>query len=251
MVKRSSFVSLMSKLVSASLVILALSACTSPQENQLPAYAQREADGSVRVDLDMASNGSARLNPENQIELNFNDSNLKFDFGAMSGASEIGQTSLDDPPLKISPVLSPGDGVPDFFAVMWMEGDPAELHIELFIDTDWRDVIGNDISIHSQDIVDRRVRFDRIPVDFSESIQGVYHRELAFVGVKDFLRGGGPHVFVTNIDGDTIDFLNVIGRLELAKGDVYASLSGTTGQEVINVGGISAVVSYPWQASQK
>ena len=32
--------------------------------------------------------------------------------------------------MKISPVLSPGDGVSDFFAVMWMEGDPAELHIE-------------------------------------------------------------------------------------------------------------------------
>ena len=104
MVEKSPVASFMSKLVPASLLILALSACTSPEENQLPAYAQREADGAVRVDLEMASNGSARLNPENQIELNFNDSNLKFDFGAMSGALEIGRTSLDDPHLKISPV---------------------------------------------------------------------------------------------------------------------------------------------------
>ena len=226
-----------SKLVSASLVILALSACTSPEnQNQLPLYAQIEADGAVRVDLEMASDGSARLNPENQIELNFNDSNLRFGFVAMSGALEIGRTSLDDPPLKISPILSPGDGVGDFFAVMWMEGDPAELHIEVFIDTDWRDEIGDDISIHSQDIVDGRVRFGRIPVDFSESVQGVYNRELVFAGVEDILRWGGPDVFVTNIGGDTFDFLNAVGRLELEKGDVYASLGGNTGQaEVIRV----------------
>ena len=131
-----------------------------------------------------------------------------------------------------------------------MEGDPAELHIELFIDTDWRE-IGDDISIHSQDIVDGRVRFGRIPVDFSEAVEGVYNKELVFVGVEDFLRGGGPHVFVTNIGGDTIDFLNAVGRLELEKGDVYASLGGITGQTVINVGEISSVAPYPWQTPQK
>ena len=239
-----------SKLASASLAILALSACTSP-ETQLPPYAQREADGAVRVDLEMASDGSARLNPENQIELNFNDSNIRFDFGAMSGALEIGRTSLDDPPLKISPVLSPGDGVGDFFAAVWMEGDPAELHIELFIDTDWRDEIGGDISIHSQEIVDR-VRFDRIPVDFSESVEGVYNRELVFAGVEDILQWGGPFVYITNIGGDTLDFLNAVSRWELEKEDVYASLGGYTGQaEVINFGEVSTVVPYPWQASQK
>ena len=226
---------LISKLVPASLAILALSACTSPEKNHLPPYAQRDADGTVRVDLEMASNGSARLNLENEIELSFNDSNLRFDFRAMSGALEIGRKSLDDPPLKISPVLSPGDGVADFFAVAWMEGDPPELHIDVFIDTDWRDEIGDDISIHSQDIVDRRVSLGRIPVDFSESVQGVYNRELVFVGVEDFLRGGGPHVFVTNIGGETIDFLNAVGRLDLEKGDVYASLEGITGPVVSSI----------------
>ena len=241
-----------SKLASASFAILALAACTSPEnQNQLPPYAQREADGAVRVDLEMASNGSARLNSENQIELNFNNSNLRFDFGAMSGALEIGRTSLDDPPLKISPVLSPGDGVGDFFAAVWMEGDPAELHIELFIDTDWRE-IGDDISIHSQDIVDGRVRFGRIPVDFSEAVEGVYNKELVFVGVEDILQWGGPFVYITNIGGDTLDFLNAVSRWELEKEDVYASLGGYTGQaEVINFGEVSTVVPYPWQASQK
>ena len=244
----------MSKLVSAPFAILALSACISPEkQTQLPPYAQREADGAIRVDLEMASDGSARLNPENQIELNFNDSNLRFGFATMSGALEIGRTSLEDPPLKISPVLSPGDGVGDFFAVMWMEGDPAELHIEVFIDTDWRDEIGDDISIHSQEIVDRRVRFGRIPVDFSESVQGVYNRELVFAGVEDILQWGGPQIFITNLGGDTIDFLNAVSRLELEKGDVYASLGGNTGQAevIINFGEISTVVPYPWQTPQK
>ena len=241
-----------SKLASASFAILALAACISPEnQNQLPPYAQREADGAVRIDLEMASDGSATLNPENQVELNFNNSNLRFDFGAMSGVLEIGRTSLEDPPMRISPVLAPGDGVGDFFAVMWMEGYPAELHIDVFIDTDWQDEIGDDISIHSQDIVDGRVRFGRILVDFSEAVEGVYNKELVFVGVEDFLRGGGPHVFVTNIGGDTIDFLNAVGRLELEKGDVYASLGGITGQTVINVGEISTVAPYPWQTPQK
>ncbi len=214
--------------MAASLAILALSACTSP-ETQLPPYAQRDADGAVRVDLEMASDGSAKLNPENQIELNFNDCNLIFGFGAMSSGLEIGRTSLEDPPMRISPVLSPGDGVSDFFAVLWMDDDPAELHIELFIDTDWRE-IGDDISIHSQEIVDRRVRFARIPVDFSKSIQGVYNRELVFVGVEDIQQWGGPQIFITNLGGDTIDILNAISRLELKKGDVYASLGGYVGQ---------------------
>ena len=106
----------------------------------------------------------------------------------------------------------------------------------MFIDTDWRDEIGDDISIHSQEIVDGRVRFGRIPIDFSESIQGVYNRELVFVGVEAILRYGGHNVFITNIGGDTIDLLNVISRLELEKGDVYASLGGNVGQaEVIEV----------------
>ena len=220
----------MGKLASASFAVLALSACTSPEnQNQLPPYAQREADGAVRVDLEMASDGSATLNPENQIELKFNDCNLVFGFAAMSGALEIGRTSLEDPPMRISPVLAPGDGVSDFFAVMWMTGDPAELHIELFIDTDWREV-GGDISIHSQEIVDKRAKFGRIPIDFSESIQGVYNRELVFVGVEDIQQWGGPQIFVTNLGGDTIDVLNAISRLELEKGDVYASFGGNVGQ---------------------
>ena len=241
-----------SKLVSVPFAILALAACTSPEtQDQLPPYAQIEADGTVRVDLEMASDGSATLNPENQIELNFNGNSLRFGFSTMSSALEIGRTSLEEPPMRISPVLLPGDGVSDFFAVTWMKGDTAELHIELFIDTDWRDEIGDGISIHSQDIVDGRVKFNRIPVDFSESVHGVYNKELVFVGVQDFLRGGGPHVFVTNIGGDTLDFLNAVDRLELEKGDVYASLGGIAGQTVTNVGEISTVAPYPWQTSQK
>ena len=60
-----------SRAVSALLAVLALSACTSPENgDQLPTYAQREADGAVRVDLETASNGSAKWNGEDRIELN-------------------------------------------------------------------------------------------------------------------------------------------------------------------------------------
>ena len=189
---------------------------------QLPTYAQREADGAVRVDLEAASDGSAKWTGEARIDLSFNDGNVAFRPLALSYASGLG-ASLEDPPLKISPVLSPGDGVSDVSAAVWMEGDPAELHVEVFIDTDWQDGVGEDIFIHSAALpsVDGEPAYSRIPIDFSESIQGVYSRELVFVGAAEWL-GLGPAVnlVITNIDGETRDVLRAISVHEIEEGDV-------------------------------
>ena len=212
----------MSKLGFALLAVVALSACTSPENgDQLPAYAQREADGAVRVDVEKASDGSATWNGEGRIDLSFNDSSVEFRLLAQSYASGLG-VSLEDPPLKISPVLSPGDGVSDITAAAWMEGDPAELHVEVFIDTDWQDGVGEDLFIHSAALpfVDGEPTYSRIPIDFSESIQGVYSRELVFVGVAEWLGLGAVSIFVTNIGGETRDVVRAIGRLEGGEGDV-------------------------------
>ena len=214
----------LSGLVLATLAMLALSACTSPEDGeQLPTYAQREADGAVRVDLETASDGSAEWNGEYRIDLSLNDSDLGFELIAQSYASGLG-VSLEDPPLRISPVLTPGDGVSDVSAVVWMEGDSADLHVEVFIDTDWRDGVGEEIFIHSvaPPFVDRELTYSRIPIDFSESIQGVYSRELVFVGAAEWLGLGlGTFsVFITNIGGETRDLVRAIGNFQIEEGDV-------------------------------
>ena len=202
----------------ALLAVLALSACTSTEDgDQLPTYAQREADGAVRVDLETASNGSAKWNGEDRIELNSEDGQMRFVLVAVSYASGIG-VSLEDPPLRISPVLSPGDGVSDISAAVWIEGDPAELHVEVFIDTDWRDGVGEDVFIHSQELADGERRDRRISIDFSESIQGVYRREMVFVG--------DPYLFITNMDGETYDVVRAIQKADIEEGDVAVSFVG-------------------------
>lgn len=189
---------------------------------QLPTYAQREADGAVRVDLEAASDGSAKWSGEARIDLSFNDSNVDFRLLALSYASGLG-ASLEDPPLKISPVLSPGDGVSDVSAAVWMEGDPAELHVEVFIDADWQDGVGEDVFIHSAALpfVDGEPTYSRIPIDFSESIQGVYSRELVFVGAAEWLGlGGAVRLYITNMDGETRDVMRAIDLFQAEEGDV-------------------------------
>ena len=188
---------------------------------QLPTYAQREADGAVRVDVERASDGLATWNGEDRIDLSFDDSSVEFRLLALSYASGLG-ISLEDPPLKISPVLSPGDGVSDVAAAVWMEGDPAELHVEVFIDTDWQDGVGEALFIHSaaRPFVDGEPTYSRIPIDISESIQGVYSRELVFAGAAEWLGLGAVRIYITNMDGEPGDVLRAISRAEIEEGVV-------------------------------
>ena len=105
-----------------------------------------------------------------------------------------------------------------------MEGDPAEVHVEVFVDTDWQDGVGEEIFIHtaSLPLVDGEPSYRRIPIDFSESVQGVYSRELVFVGAAEWLGDGAISIYVTNMGGETREVVRAIARNTGGEGDVAA-----------------------------
>ena len=108
--------------------------------------------------------------------------------------------------MLVSPVLKPGDGVMDFFAVVAKDDRDGALHYHLFLDTDWQDVLAGDLFIRSLEIQDRRVLMKAVPVDFSEATSGVYHRDLKFTDAAEGLPGVGPVVYISNIPGDNTNF---------------------------------------------
>ena len=203
------------RVVAATLVAMVMASCTSSEgDDQLPPYAHRESGGAVRIDLEEASRGSAALGEFNRITLRFEEDDIAFRFTALSLASGIRSTSLEEPPVKMSPVLTPGDGVADFFAAVWIDGETGELRYGLFLDTDWQDAIAGDISMHTVEVVPPFPLLNHIPVDFSEAARGVYHKPLAFAEAPDYLRCLGPLVHVTNIPGDYRDFQSIYSSLD-------------------------------------
>ncbi len=208
-------------LASAMLAIVALTACTSSQDQgQLPPYAQREGGGAVRIDVEKASGGSAKLDRGNQIILTFEGNDIPFMFGATSGAIELSSVLLTEPAVRISPVLTPRDGVADIFAALWIDVERQELHVDVFLDTDWRSERIGDIYIHSEEFIERKAQFRKIAIDFAEGIHDIYHQELVFVDGGELFLCGSPKIWITNISGETIDIINKMGRLNLEKEDV-------------------------------
>ena len=105
---------------------------------------------------------------------------LAFGFAVMSGPTMIRGSFLEDPPLRVSPRITPGDGIADFFAAVWIDDKTDELHYDLFMDRDWQDLFEGDLSIHTQAIVDGKMQTSKEPIEYSEATGAVYHKELVF-----------------------------------------------------------------------
>ena len=218
----------------ATAVVMLLASCTSSGDNkQLPPYAHRESGGAVRIDIEEAGRGLAILEHTSdsptiskRIILSHEEDALAFGFAVISGPSTIRGTFLEDPPLRVSPRITPGDGVADFFAAVWIDDKTDELHYDLFMDTDWQDLIEGDLAIHTQAIVDGKLQLSREPIDYSEAIGAVYHKELVFTHVLQNIRTLGPVVGVTNVPGDTEEFLRTLSTLDLEPEHVAVSFSG-------------------------
>ena len=215
----------------ATIAAVTLAACMPTKGQEvLPAYAHIESADAVRIDLEEASNGFAMLGERNQIALRYEEAEVRFTFSALSGAIELSPVALMKPPVKISPVLTPGDGVADLFAAVWMEGVSGELHIDVFLDSDWQEVVSGEISIHTQEIIGRRPQFSKLAFDFARGLNGVYHHELAFVDDSEFFLCVSPIIWVTNLGGETLDVVNAMARLDLQQGDVVVGI-GVQGDE--------------------
>ena len=154
----------------ATAVVMLLASCTSSGDNnQLPPYAHRESGGAVRIDIEEAGRGLAILEQPSdsptiskRIILGHEEDALAFGFAVISGPSTIRGTFLEDPPLRVSPRITPGDGVADFFAAVWIDDKTDELHYDLFMGTDWQDLIEGDLGIHTQAIVDGKLQLSRV-----------------------------------------------------------------------------------------
>lgn len=127
---------------------LLVPACTRDGSNsrELPPFLHWESDDSARVDIEAARKGAATLDKSNRVILRRGDNELAFGFSAVlpeqiSSLPGQGFKSLDGPPLLVSPVFTPGDGVVDFFAALSIDDRDSSLHYHLFLDEDWRNVL--------------------------------------------------------------------------------------------------------------
>ena len=197
----------------AIVLVIALSSCTSFKDNNhLPSFARWESERVLRIDVVEASAGAGMLDQQNRVVIRQGDQNVIFSPAVVSIGSGVSRTSIEEPPVRISQVLTVGDGVADFFASVWSDAGMTELRYDLFLDTDWEEVVNGDLYIHLSQTVDRKDVYRRIPIDFSESSHGVYHRAIAFEAIASTV---GPSVYVTNMPGDSQTFKLTYARLDL------------------------------------
>ena len=167
-----------SALTATATVALVVTIVSCGSSARLPDYAQRTSGGAVIVEVSDASSGSAHLQGgSGEILVKVGDRKARFHRLAVSGVGGIGVVSLDHPPLNMSPVLTPGDGVADFFAAVWADESGEELRVTLFLDVDWQQVVEGQLSVIA---MERANSYLAGHVDFSEAIGGVYVRELSF-----------------------------------------------------------------------
>ena len=109
-------------------VILVDSRCTlvyTRAGGDIPPYAHRESSGAVRIDIEEAGRGLAILERtpnrptiSDRIILSHEGDALAFGFAVIAGPAMIRGSFLEDPPLRVSPRITPGDGIADFFAAV-------------------------------------------------------------------------------------------------------------------------------------
>lgn len=198
----------------------------------LPDYVSRMSSGSVQIDVAKASGGSAQVDEESMnIIYDCGDYELMFSLGAFAPLTHgIGlHTSLSNPPLKISPVITPGDDVADFFAAVRIDEKTGDLYVTVFMDTDWQEVVMGEILIHTQEFsFPLPFQYTVETVDFSKAVDGVYMHELRFAAEASFGDYGiYPIITVTNItiNGEPEDLIIKIARLELSMDDFCIYIS--------------------------
>ncbi|MBA7471100.1 hypothetical protein ES707_06394 [subsurface metagenome] len=197
----------------------------------LPDYVSRMSSGSVQIDVAKASGGSAHVDEESMnIIYDRGDYKLIFSLNVFSLTAVFGShTSLSNPPLKISPVITPGNDVADFFAAVRIDEITGDLYVTVFMDTDWQEVVTGEILIHTQEFtIPLPLQYTVETVDFSKAVDGVYMHELRFAAEASFGDYGiYPIITVTNIaiNGEPEDLIIKIGRLEFSTNHVIITIS--------------------------
>lgn len=201
-------------------------------DSDLPPFVALGQDGALRIDIAAASGGVATLDEWDRVILSYGEHDLEFNFSGMSFTGPTlgpiqGYWPSEEPPLSISPMFRPGDGVASFFATVAAEPESPDVHYHLFLDTDWRDWLEGDLFIRSQELLDGRVVMKTAPLDLSEALGGVYHRDIVFTGAARYLPGTGPVVYVSNIPGDSMSFMGIYSSLDgFGPGNLVVSFGG-------------------------
>ena len=202
---------------------------------QLPGYASVTPEGVVIVDVTQAGGGSPELGTKpGTIKVGIGDQVTRFNLFAESWISQRTSVSLSDPPIKMSPLLIPGDGVADFFAAVWTDNPGQTLNITLFLDTDWQQAVDGPLSILSVELVKGSsgqvvlLGESSREVDLSQAIDGVYVSQLTFKrenNLPDY--DESPRVILTNMSGSAVEVLERTEQNAFEEEDVYVEIVGT------------------------
>ena len=186
------------------------------------------------MDVTQAGGGSSELGTKpGTIKVGIGDQVTRFNLFAGSWAAQRTSVSLGDPPIKMSPLLVPGDGVADFFAAVWTDNPGHTLHITLFLDTDWQQVVDGPLSILSVELVKSSsgqvvlLGESSVEVNLSEAIDGVYVSQLSFKqenNLPDY--DESPRVVLTNMSGSAVEVLERTQQHALEDREVYVEIVG-------------------------
>jgi hypothetical protein len=213
-----------------AIIVLSLSCGSQEQlqdQERLPDYVQKMPNGAVEVDIGEASNGSAFFDESGRIFYDWDDYKTKFTLWAASAKGGLSLTRLQIPPLKIFPLITPNDGVADFFPAISIDTNTQDLNITLFIDTDWQELVEGQIFIHTWQHSDPEDRLRPIEtVDFSKAIDGVYIHEFLFTKVNN-LPGYDQSLYiaVTNMLGEPLECLRKAQNINLSGNEVYVGIA--------------------------
>ena len=186
------------------------------------------------LDVTQAGGGSSELGTKpGTIKVGIGGQVTRFNLFAGSWAAQRTSVSLGDPPIKMSPLLVPGDGVADFFAAVWTDNPGHTLHITLFLDTDWQQVVDGPLSILSVELVKSSsgqvvlLGESSVEVNLSEAIDGVYVSQLSFKqenNLPDY--DESPRVVLTNMSGSAVEVLERTQQHALEDREVYVEIVG-------------------------
>jgi hypothetical protein len=183
----------------------------------------------MQIDVTKASGGSAHVDEESMnIIYDRGDYKLIFSLNIFSLTTGLGShTSISNPPMNISPVITPSDGIANFFAAVRIDEETDDLYVTIFIDTDWQDVVEGEIFLHTQEVGNIQevglsaFRQTVETIDFSKAVDGIFMHELKFKADDNFGDYDiSPSIWVTNTTGDAEDLVYRISRLELSTNDV-------------------------------
>lgn len=186
---------------------------------RLPGYLQRMDSGAIYVDLEELTGGRARPGEHPyQVETVIGSELRTINCYAISYKSGFSYEGLEDPPLSISPVMTPGDGVAGIYFVSWLDEVEQSYHLEWIVETEWKDIIGDQLYLYGATFSSEeglQVKSDQ--VNLSRASGPVLVHRLTFElqdPLEEYIFDHFTYAVATNVDGEYEEIVRAVQLMD-------------------------------------